>query len=422
MAEIKGEELTSDLKTKKIYHYVDSEKGIRQISREVFKNKDLIIHYPRGFEGGDKYKSIKRFSYYGFKGKLPVGVFKSANFGWGFTKPLNPFSDYIDENFDFEDVEIIKGGKTKFDLKNKKIVLNESNLELLLQTFTTIYKKNRAEVDYVLKVNLHALFPEIIPKPDKTYIPNALASSLSTWGSSIDEFSDDDKNAIKDLFDKLSINTDFLSKEALAKTKEIVDIKYIQQTLKKYKDLVALKTDGESLEKQWQEFLKKNSWIFSSIFAQPVILHKREAYVGGKNIDNQNGKFNDFLIKNNLSDNVSFLEIKTHKTKLIENSSYRGEDVFSATKDLTGCIVQVLNQRDNFQKEFYSLKGKSKGGGNFETFNSKCVVLIGSTKDLDENQKYSFELFRSNSRDVEILTFDELQNKIESLQKVMTTK
>jgi len=178
---------------------------------------------------------------------------------------------------------------------------------------------------------------------------------------------------------------------------------------------MALRTDGESLEKQWQIFLKDNSWIFSSIFAQPVILFKREAYVGGKTIDNQNGKFNDFLIKNSLSDNVSFLELKTHKTKLLEKTAYRGEDVFSAAKELAGCIVQ-------FQKEFYATKGKSKGKGNFETFNSKCVVLIGSTKDLNDNQKYSFELFRSNSRDVEILTFNELQTKIESLQKVMTTK
>src|SRR5690606_13185164 len=204
--------------------------------------------------------------------------------------------------------------------------------------------------------------------------------------------------------------------------KEIVDNKYIQATLKKYKELMTLKTDSASLEKQWQEFLKDNSWIFSSIFAQPVILYKREAYVGGKTIDNQNGKFNDFLIKNSLSDNVSFLEIKTHRTKILDNSSYRGADVYSSTKELTGCIVQVLNQRDNFQKEFYATKGKSNDKGNFETFNSKCVVLIGSTKDLDENRKYSFELFRSNSRDVEILTFDELQKKIESLQKVMSRK
>ena len=91
--------------------------------------------------------------------------------------------------------------------------------------------------------------------------------------------------------------------------------------------------------------------------------------------------------------------------------------MFSVGKDLTGCINQVLNQRDNFQKEFYQTKVKSKA--DFETFNSKCVVLIGNISDLDDNQKYSFELFRSNSRDVEIITFDELQNKIESLQSLM---
>lgn len=422
MADFKGEKLEAELSTKKVFYYHDTVNKIQQLSSEIFKKTDQIIHYPRGFEGGEKYKTIKKFTYKGFKGKLPVGVVKSVNFGWGFTKTLNPFAYHLNENFDIKEVIIEKGGKIDLDLPNKKLYLNETSLGILQDAFSNIFKKNKEEVDFVLKLNLHSLFPKVITKPEKTYITNALASSLASWGNSIDEFSEADKNAIKDLFDKLSIGTDFLTKEALAKTKEIVDNKYIQETLKKYKELMALKTDGESLEKQWQEFLKENSWIFSSIFAQPVILYKREAYVGGKTIDNQNGKFNDFLIKNSLSDNVSFLEIKTHKTKMLDNSAYRGEDVYSATKELTGCIVQVLNQRDNFQKEFYATKGKSKGKGNFETFNSKCVILIGSTKDLDENQKYSFELFRSNSRDVEILTFDELQNKIESLQKVMSRK
>ncbi len=419
MADFKGEKLVSDIKTKKVYDYIDTEKKINQISREVYKDKDLIIHYPRGFEGGPKYDTIKKFSYIGFKGKLPVAVFKADSFGWGFTKPMYPFVDFIEAHYKFEEVIIEKGGKVEFDAPNKKLYLNEMALETLLNAFKSVFKKNKAEVDFILQITLHEIFPKTISKPAKTYIADALANSLASWGNSIDEFSDADKNAIKDLFDKLSIGTDFLSKTALSKTKEIVDIKYIQETLKKYKELMALKTDGDSLEKQWQEFLKDNSWIFSSIFAQPVILFKREAYVGGKTIDNQNGKFNDFLIKNSLSNNVSFLELKTHKTKLLDNSPYRGEDVFSATKDLTGCIVQVLNQRDNFQKEFYATKVKSKG--NFETFNSKCVVLIGSTSDLADNQKYSFELFRSNCRDVEILTFDELQTKIESLQTLMTT-
>ncbi|WP_268124602.1 Shedu immune nuclease family protein [Roseivirga pacifica] len=417
MENFRGEKLIKETTTQKIYFYQDTEAGIDQKSKVEYKKKDLIVHFPRGYEGGEKYRTIKKFSYIGFKGKLPVGTIKSVTFGYGFTKKLNPFSYHINDNYDISEVIIEKGGPTKLDLTNKKLYLSETSLQTLHGAFDTIFRKNNAEVKNVLDITLYSLFPSEIDKPEAAYIPNTLATSLSAWGHSIDEFSKADKESLLELFDKLSLSTDFLTQESLAKTKEIVDSKYIQDTLDKYKNLMKLTTDGDSLEKRWQEFLKSNSWIFSSIFAQPVILYRDEAYVGGKNIDNQNGKFNDFLIKNSLSDNVSFLEIKTHKTKLLENSAYRGQDVFSATKDVTGCIVQVLNQRDNFQKEFYQTKVKSKG--DFETFNSKCVVLIGQISDLDENQKYSFELLRSNSRDVEIITFDELQSKIESLQTLM---
>ena len=225
-----------------------------------------------------------------------------------------------------------------------------------------------------------------------TIYQSTLATSLSQWGQSLEEFSASDKQSILDLFDKLSLSSDFLTAESLSKAKEIVDNKYIQDTIEEFKKNQTFVTDGESLEKRWQQFLKAHSWIFSTIFAQPVILYKDEAYVGGKTIDNKNGKFNDFLIKNNLSNNVSFVEIKTHKTKSVENTAYRGDDVFSLSKELSGCINQVLNQRDNFQKEFYQTKVKSKG--DFETFNSKCVVLIGSLSDLTEKQQFAFELHR----------------------------
>ncbi len=418
MEKQRGEILKKETVNQKIYFYIDKEFGIEQISKVEFKKKDILIHFPRGYEGGDKYRTIKKFSYYGFKGKLPVGTIKSVSYGYGFTKKLNPFSYHINDNYDIDEVIIQKGGKTELDLTNKKLLLSESSLQLIHDSFDVIFKKNKNEVNGVLDNVLYMLFPKEVDKPEASYIANTLATSLSSWGHSIDEFSKSDKEAILELFDKLSLTTDFLTQESLAKTKEIVDSKYINEVLQKYKDHMDLTTDSESLEKKWQEFLKTNSWIFSSIFAQPVILYKEEAYVGGKNIDNRNGKFNDFLIKNSLSDNVSFLEIKTHLTNVLENKPYRGEDVFSASKDLTGCLVQVLNQRDNFQKEFYQTKVKSKA--DFETFNSKCVILIGQVSKLDDNQKYSFELLRSNSRDVEIITFDELQTKIESLQTLMT--
>src|SRR5690606_26063976 len=143
--------------------------------------------------------------------------------------------------------------------------------------------------------------------------------------------------------DKLSLGTNFLSTESIKKTKEIIDNKYIKATITEFKKLLTAKSDTPTLEKKWQNFLKTNSWIFSSIFAQPVILYVYEAYVGGKTIENKNWKFNDFLIQSKISSNVSFLEIKTHLTATLETKAYRGNDVCSITKELSGSISQVLN-------------------------------------------------------------------------------
>ena len=99
-------------------------------------------------------------------------------------------------------------------------------------------------------------------------------------------------------------------------------------------------------------------------------------------------------------------------------SAYRGTDVFPISTELTGSINQVLNQRDNFQKEFYALKVKS--GGEFEAMNPTCVVIAGSIKDLKDEERESFELFRGNSKDVIIITFDELLLRLEGLHNLMS--
>ena len=415
---MKDEKLEKDLKTKKVYHFVDTEAGIDQLSREVYKNKDLEVHYPRGFEGGQKYKTIKKVSFIGFKGKLPVGMIKSPFYGYGFTKTLGPFSRYINDNFKFKEVIVEKGGLTKIDSTKKVLHLNELTLKKLHTAFSTVFAKNSAEVQVVLERVVHDLFPNEVKEPEAKYIKNALSQSLATWGNSIDEFSEQDKEAIAKLFESLSEKTDFLTIDSLKSTKEIVDVRLIEKALSEFEDLYSQSTHTTTLEKKWQKYLKDNAWIFSSIFAQPVILYKDEAYAGGKSLDNKNGKYTDFLIKNSLSDNVAFFEIKTHKTKLLEDKAYRGNDVFSTTKELAGCVNQVLNQRDKFQKSYAVLKMESEE--DFESFNSACFVLVGSLETLTKKQRYSFELFRSNNRDVEIITFDEIRKKIEMLRTLIS--
>jgi|SRR5690554_4237429 len=134
--EFKGEKIEKNLVTKQVWFYHDTETGIKQISKELFKKVDKVIHYPRGFEGGEKYKFIKKFTYLGFGGKLPIGVIKAVSYGWGFTKTLNPFSYFIDETYKVKEVIIEKKVKTELDVTNKILYLNETSLQELQGSFS----------------------------------------------------------------------------------------------------------------------------------------------------------------------------------------------------------------------------------------------------------------------------------------------
>ena len=120
----------------------------------------------------------------------------------------------------------------------------------------------------------------------------------------------------------------FFTSDTLLKTKSRLDEHYLEDVIAQFSKLMSQKGETVRLEKKWQAFLKKHSWMFSYMFSFPIILLKDEAYVGGKNLSNKNGKVTDFIVKNGLTDNVAFIEIKTHKTALIKKgSAYRGTDV-----------------------------------------------------------------------------------------------
>jgi hypothetical protein len=162
--------------------------------------------------------------------------------------------------------------------------------------------------------------------------------------------------------------------------------------------------------------LKKNSYIISQTFLFPVIILKDKAYVGGKGIDNAGGNLLDFLFTHRLSNNVALIEIKTPTTPVL-GSKYR-TGVYSISQDLSGGINQVLNYKDSLIKQYDSLVRGSRH--DFQAFDPKCVVIAGCVGSLrDEEQLRSFELFRSNLKDVQVLTYDELFNKLEMLLRLL---
>jgi hypothetical protein len=79
---------------------------------------------------------------------------------------------------------------------------------------------------------------------------------------------------------------------------------------------------------------------------------------------------------------------------------------------MSGSVVQVLNYKHSLVSEFDQLTRNSNL--EIESFNPACLLVIGnSQKELDTTEKRrSFQLFRSNLKGVEVITFDELFSKI----------
>ena len=299
-----------------------------------------------------------------------------------------------------------------------KLTITEKTLQKLFPVFQNIVDKQKQDRLALASEELNKLFPNKIKKNKRKYVKNSVHVALESWSQLIDDFSEKDCDSIRELFDRLLLKDGFIKPEVLLKTKQKLDQQYIEDVIEGYKKLLKQKKETGNLEKRWQVFLGEHNWVFSYLFTFPVILAEQEAYVGGKNLSNQNGKVTDFLIQNSITDNVAFLEIKTHRTKLLGPlKAYRGNDVFSMSSDLSGGISQVLDQRDNFQKAYALLRVNSNES--FDTINSKCVVLMGMLGDLNSKQTKSFELFRSNSKDVEIVCFDELLLRFEKLQELI---
>ena len=211
----------------------------------------------------------------------------------------------------------------------------------------------------------------------------------------------DDSNQLVERLEKLEV-------DSLQKLNSIIGL----SNLKKVYELW-LEQISNSDEEYWQKHFSDNSFLLSQIFAFPIIILKGKAYVGGKSFDNRGANLLDFLCQNSLTKNTILIEIKTPTTKLL-GSRYR-DNIYNISSDVSGAIVQVSNYKHSLSQDFYSLKNDKLQ--DIETFNPQSLVIIGNiAKELkDSDQKKSFELFRNELKNVQVISFDELFSKVKVL-------
>jgi len=398
MAIKKGEYLNRSLKSKEIFFFKDQKEGINVLSREVYKKKPLEIHFPFDRGGSPKYKYIHSIEFHHISPSLIGGVYKAVNFGLGFTRNLSPIVYRLEKYPSIN--RIIISSKLESKITRTTATFSTTDLSGIFQTIKPLKEVQSEELKRVSNNTLSDVFPDKIKRSAKAYKKGELSLFLKDKKVTPDKLSDGDVKNLVEI-----IPSQIKEEKVFYQAEEKINFIKLQKVKDDFRKLVEQKTDTKKLEERCQSFFTGNHWILSNILSMPVVLLGSKVYVGGKSFSNKGGREADFLFKNKLTKNVFIIEIKTPLKKIIDTGvPYRKPDVFSIGKEVTGGLVQALDQKDNLQKEFYILAK----GGEFLSFNPKVVLIIGNLKSLNKKQLKSFELFRNNIKDVEIITYDEL--------------
>ena len=216
-------------------------------------------------------------------------------------------------------------------------------------------------------------------------------------------------------------------------TEDLIAVGFRKKQLSVYKKLLTDQSYFDDLKQKkncsnealWQKYFEKNPWVFGYglgyMFLSALDDKKLEQVVQGHSVDSY-GKRADALMKTKgIISNLCFIEIKTHRTELLETKPYR-TGCWAPSKELAGAIAQVQGTVASAVENLSSKINPSDSEGNptgeeIYNYQPKSYLVIGSMGDfvsehgVNKDKLRSFELLRKNTSNPEIITFDELYER-----------
>lgn len=355
---------------------------------------------------------------------LPAGFVQDYDYGLGLQNDYRLIINAIEENKEINKLIINKYDKThiKSCIDNKiasEYTLNYYEYETIRKGINKISRNFQSEARkdksiFAYNALLNTINPMQYPEKYRTYKKDTIFKFISSNDIYQSELSVADQ---KEIINLISRNKNTLAKhqlQALMKLHDDIELVTLENLIQRFEEKL-----GKNLtEPHWQKLFSENWFILNLAFGYPIIKIGEQSCVGGRTISGKGEKITDFLVKNNHTNNTALIEIKTPCTELLHNRVYR-ENVYAPSRELSGAINQVLDQKYKFQKQIATLKDNSKIH-DFESYSVSCVLIIGKIP-VDDDRKKSFELFRGNSKDIEIITFDELLEKLKQLHVFLSS-
>jgi hypothetical protein len=220
-----------------------------------------------------------------------------------------------------------------------------------------------------------------------------------------------------------------LLKKGLINNKDLVNTGYRRQQLQKfykllfeqglsdYKHEIGKATTKD--ETAWQHFFMSNQWIFGyglDYKFQGVL--QKEFHASDTTAAGKEGVIADYLLGDKRF--TTFVELKLPNTKLFDLTKNRSR-TWSLSVSLLDAYSQILEHKASGQIKVETAKNLLDESNNEilqHSYDSKTILIIGNWNQICDDAKgerifkeKTFELFRRDSRNIDIITYDELYER-----------
>jgi len=351
-----------------------------------------------------------------YEALLP-GFTLDPDYGLGIAREFKDIIDAVEAHSDCIEIRFSESEQTSISSNKKIFILSTDDYNEAIKNIRSISSLGQKAAAEVKDGTIYNLLAEKLNKPLKTITigRSPVRHLITAAAQGKPPLTAGDQDSVITILKAHSKQIAEAKPEALAKLQDEIELVTLEVLIKKYEE----KLKKTTVESEWQVFFDSNKFILTMAFGYPIVEILGQASVGGGQLIGGGSKFADFISRNSQTNNAAIFEIKTPGTPLLNKIPFRGK-VYSATKEFTGAIIQILDQKYQLGKHLPILKSNDRDLV-LETYAVHCCLIIGSTpKGLDEQK--SFELFRRNSREVEIITFDELLEKLKQLHTFLSSK
>jgi hypothetical protein len=184
---------------------------------------------------------------------------------------------------------------------------------------------------------------------------------------------------------------------------------------------------GDWSEAQWQNFFEREQWVFGYGLDYRVMRQfDREMTVGRGGSDYRDKPVIDFLMT--FTDYTVLVEIKTPETPIFRESRGGRAGTWEFSPQFMSAVSQIIEQKAEWLSFAQSGEHYNKEGTEVlaaRTRNAKSILVIGSRDEFSRSKNPressvrsdTFELFRRETRSIDIVTFDELLDRAQFIAR-----